>query len=335
MKIRTMSKVTGLLAASVLALSACGASNSGGGSGSDSSDDNAGGDKKWADCTPGADSKDVSKEKADDNKKVAIGAFNGWDESFAAAHLMKKVLTDDGYTVDIKKFDAGPGYTALANGDIDFLMDSWLPQTHADYIKKYGDKLEDHGCWYNNAKLTIAVNKDSKAKSIEDLKSMGKDYDNTIYGIEPGAGLTKAAKQAVKDYDLSDMDLKISSTPAMLAQLKKSTQAKKDVAVTLWRPHWAYDAFPVRDLEDPKGVMGKAEVIYNFSKKGFGDSNPKASQLLQNLVLDDKHLSSLENVMFSNDKNAGKNNDKAVDEWLKDNPDFVKDWQAGKLAEKK
>ena len=92
------------------------------------------------------------------------------------------------------------------------------------------------------------MNEDSEAQTIEDLKSMSGDYGNTIYGIEPGAGLSKAAKQAVEDYELSDMDLKLSSTPAMLAQLKKSTEADKDVAVTLWRPHWAYDAFPVRDL---------------------------------------------------------------------------------------
>lgn len=337
MKFRTLTKTGAALAASVLALSACGASNSGGDSGSGSSGDSSssGDSQDWADCTPGTDSKDVSSEHDDDNKKLTIGAFNGWDESFAAAHLMKKALTDKGYTVEIKNFDAAPGYTAVANGDVDFLMDGWLPQTHADYIKKYGDKLDAQGCWYNNAKLTIAVNKDSKAKTIEDLKSMGGEYGNTIYGIEAGAGLTKAAKAAVKDYDLSDMNLKVSSTPAMLAQLKKSTSANKDVAVTLWRPHWAYAAFPVRDLEDPKGTMGKAEVIYNFSKKGFADSNPKVAQLLKNLVLDDKNLSSLENVMFSDSKYAGKQNDKAVDEWVKDNPDFLKDWEAGKLAESK
>lgn len=334
MKTRTITKITGLLAASVLALSACG-SNSGSGNGSTEAAGGNEADSKWENCTPGSDSKDVSSEKADDNKNITIGAFNGWDESFAAAHLMKKALTDDGYTVDIKSFDAAPGYTAVAKGDVDFLMDSWLPLTHADYIKQYGDDMESQGCWYNNAKLTIAVNEDSPAKTIEDLKSMGGDYDNTLYGIEPGAGLTKTTKQAITDYDLSNLDFKISTTPAMLAQLKKDTEAKKNVAVTLWRPHWAYSAFPVRDLEDPKGVMGKAEIIYNFSKKGFTESNPKVAQLLKNFVLDDKNLSSLEEVMFSSDKYNGKDNDKAVDEWVKANPDFLKQWQAGKLAESK
>ncbi|MCY6488430.1 hypothetical protein OYG14_12980, partial [Actinobacillus pleuropneumoniae] len=86
----------------------------------------------------------------------------------------------------------------------------------------------------------IAVNKDSKARTIGDLKTMGDEYDNTLYGIEAGAGLTKATKDsAIPKYGLKNLSFKISSTPAMLAQLKKSTSAGQDIAVTLWRPHWA------------------------------------------------------------------------------------------------
>lgn len=325
MKFPKITKMGAALAASALVLTGCGGADNG------DSGDTAGGDQNWAECTPGSEAKDISGEEADDNKEITIGAFNGWDESFAVSNLLKNKLEDDGYTVEIKAFDAGPGYTAVANGDVDFLVDGWLPLTHADYIEKFGDKLEAQGCWYNNAKLTIAVNEDSKAKTIEDLKSMSGDYGNTIYGIEPGAGLSKAAKQAVEDYELSDMDLKLSSTPAMLAQLKKSTEADKDVAVTLWRPHWAYDAFPVRDLEDPKGVMGKAEVIYSFSSEGFGEQNPKVAQLLKNLVLDDEHLSSLENVMFSEENYGGEEQDKAAREWMDDNKDWVEQWEKGEL----
>ncbi len=162
---------------------------------------------------------------------------------------------------------------------------------------------------------------------------MGDDYNNTLYGIEAGAGLTKTTKEkAIPEYGLDNIDFKISSTPAMLAQLKKSTEAKENVAVTLWRPHWAYDAFPIRDLEDPKGAMGDAEKIYNFSSKDAAESKPYVSQLLKNLVLDDKKLASLENLMFSEDNFAGKDHAKAVEQWLKDNPDFVDQWKKGELA---
>ncbi|MCI4011784.1 glycine betaine ABC transporter substrate-binding protein [Brevibacterium sp. ZH18] len=335
MKNTKLAKLGSVLAATALVLSACGASNSGGepagGSGGDET--NAGG-KDWAKCKPGEGSKDVA-GTTDDEKTVTLGIFSGWDESYATIYLLKNVLESDGYTVKTEELDAGPMFTGVAKGDIDFFTDGWLPLTHESYIKQFGDKLVDHGCWYDNAKLTIAVNDDSPAKTIGDLKDMGDKYDNTLYGIEAGAGLTKTTKEkAIPEYGLEDLDFKISSTPAMLAQLKKSTEAKQNVAVTLWRPHWAYDAFPIRDLEDPKNAMGDAERIFSFSGKDSAKAHPYVSQLLQNLVLDDKHLASLENLMFAEDNYNGKDHEKAVAEWLKDNSDFVDQWKKGELAKK-
>ena len=316
---------------SALALSACGAENESGGDGGEGA--GSGTDSEYADCTPGEDSANLADMDVDDDKDISIAAFNGWDESFAAAHLLKHVLEEDGYTVTVEGYDAAPGYTGVAQGDMDIVMDSWLPVTHDTYIEEYGDDLETQGCWYDNAELTIAVNEDSPAQSIEDLASMGDDYGNRIVGIEDGAGLTKQIQdRAIPEYGLNDLNFQTSSTPAMLAELKKATDAGDNIAVSLWRPHWAYDSFPVRDLEDPKGAMGGTENIFNFSRTGFSDDNPYVAQLLKNLVLDDEHLFTLENVMFSEENYGGEKMDEAVAEWIDDNPDFVDDWKAGELA---
>ncbi|WP_228389214.1 glycine betaine ABC transporter substrate-binding protein [Cumulibacter manganitolerans] len=322
-----------LATAATLALTGCGASNSGGGSDSSEGSGKDAAASKWADCDMHDGVADVSSVSGqDEDKNVTIGAFNGWDESFATAHLLKAVLEQDGYTVDIKAFDAAPGFTAVAQGDVDFLTDGWLPVTHADYLDKYGDQLDSLGCWYDNAKLTIAVNEDSPAKSIADLAEMGDEYNNSIVGIEPGAGLTKQTKEkAIPEYGLDKLSFTTSSTPAMLAAVKKSQADGSNIAVTLWRPHWAYDAYPMRDLEDPKGAMGGKEIIYSFATKGYEKKNPKAAQLVKNLVLDDEKLSSLENMMFGEDNFAGKDNDAAVQKWLSENPDFAGQLKAGKL----
>ena len=332
---RKIIAVASALAIGALALSGCGATNSGNGEpgGTDAGSDNV--NTKWANCTPGEGSKDTTAMKADGKKDITIGAFNGWDESFATAGIMKNVLEKDGYKVTIKGFDAGPGYAGLVAGDIDLLTDTWLPITHADYVKRYGDKMKSLGCWYDNAKLTIVVNKGSKAKTIGDLKSIGDEYGNTLYGIEAGAGLTKVTQQsAIPKYGLNNLSFKISSTPAMLSQLKKAADAKRDIAVTLWRPHWAYGAFPIRDLKDPKKAMGDAEVIYSFARSGFEQDFPKAAQLMRNMAFDDKTLSDLEDIMFSADKYGGKNQEKAVAEWTSRNEDWVDKLKTGKLAGK-
>lgn len=318
-----------------VALAGCGAKNSN--SEVPGFDQSTGGKnyaEQFADCIPGENAQDVTDLAKDSTKKITVAAFNGWDESFAAAHLLKYVLAEDGYSVDIKGLDAGPGYTGLARGDVDIIMDSWLPLTHEAYLNQYHDDIEARGCWYSSAKLTIAVNDDSPAHSIGDLKDMGDAYGNRLVGIEPGAGLTKATRDsAIPTYGLEQWKLQTSSTPAMLAELKKATASDTNIAVTLWRPHWAYDAFPIRDLDDPEGAMGEAENILNFSRLGFGESNPYVAQLLQNFVMDDEHLASLENIMFSSEHYGGKNLDAAVLEWAKNNPTFFDDWKSGVLAE--
>lgn len=330
--------VCAVLGAGVLLVgaSACGAKNSNSEvPGRDTGGETSTVAAQYADCVPGEGSQDTSTMPPDSDRTVTLAAFNGWDESFAATHLMKNVLEDAGYSVDIQALDAGPGYTGLARGDVDVLMDTWLPLTHADYLEQYHEDIDANGCWYDNAKLTIAVNDDSPAHSIADLADMGDDYGRRLIGIEPGAGLTKATKEsAIPTYGLEDWNFQTSSTPAMLAELKRATDSGKNIAVTLWRPHWAYGAFPVRDLEDPEGAMGKSENILNFTRSGFAEDNPYVSQLLRNLVIDDDRLSSLENIMFSEDHYGGENLDAAVQEWVDRNPDFISDWKAGTLGGK-
>lgn len=331
MTIKTKS-ITALLAAGALAVAGCGASNSGGspeggqGEGNGNESEAAG---AYTDCTPAQDS--APAEGEDKDKELTIGAYNGWDESFATAHLLKAVLEEEGYTVNVKAFEAAPAFAGVAGGDIDIVTDVWMPVTHPQYIEEFGDKMEHLGCWYDNAKLTLAVNEDSPAKSIADLPDMADEYGGKIYGIEPGAGLTKTTEEsAIPTYGLDDYEFVVSSTPAMLTQVKNATDKKENVLVTLWRPHWAYAEYPLRDLEDPEGAMGDAEIISSAARSGFSEENPKAAQIVKNLALDDEQLSTLEELMMN--KYGGSNHDEAVAEWLKENPDFAEKLVKGELG---
>lgn len=333
MKTRKLIPLVGSLAAAALMLSACGASNSEGGGEGDDAAGTQSIDQDWTKCQPGSESKDVADVGVDDDKNVTMAVFNGWDETYATVYLLKNVLEADGYTVDVPELEAGPAYQALARGDVDFITDAWLPLTHSSYLEQVGEDISPQGCWYDTARNTIAVNEDSPAKSIEDLKTMGDEYNNTIVGIEAGAGLTKATKERViPEYGLDNIEHKISSTAAMLAALQKATDSGDNIAVTLWRPHWAYDAFPVRDLEDPKKALGENEIIYNFGNNDSIEEYPYVGQMLKNFVFPDEDLASLENVMFSSEHFNGENHDEAVTEWLKDNPDFADKLRKGELT---
>jgi glycine betaine/proline transport system substrate-binding protein len=250
--------------------------------------------------------------------------FNGWDEGIAASWLWKTVLEEKGYTVNLKPADVAPVYSGLTTDDYDVVLDTWLPTTHASYIEQYGDDLTDLGAWNDGAKLAVAVNEDAPIDSLAELAANADLFGGTIVGIEPGAGLTAAVQdETIPTYGLDDLQLQTSSTAAMLTELKSATDAGENIAVTLWSPHWAYDAFPIKDLADPEGTLGDAEGIHSFGGKSFTANFPQLTEWLQGFDMDTETLSSLENAMFNGDEVDGDDYAPVVEKWISENQDYV------------
>ena len=264
-----------------------------------------------------------------DQSDVTIGVFAGWDEGLAVSHLWERILDEKGYDVTLTSADVAPVFSGISTGDFDMAMDVWLPETHATQAEEYGDKIQELGTWYENAKLTVAVNEDADITSLEELEGKADMFGNRIVGIDPGAGLTKATKERViPQYGLDGMDFVTSSTPAMLTELKKATGAGDDILVTLWRPHWAYDAFPIKDLEDPKGTLGTAEHISTYGSLTFKEDFSTLAGWMKDFKIDDEKLFSLENAMF-NDSDT-QDYAPVVDKWISENQEWVDSLTAAK-----
>lgn len=260
-----------------------------------------------------------------DKGTITLGYLPAWTDGLSTAYLLQDQLEKIGYTVEMKTLtEAGPLYTGLAQGDVDIYPSAWPELTHKSYMDEYGDDIEDLGAYYDNAKLTIAVPEYSELNSIEDLVGKGGEFDGKIYGIEPGAGLTAQTQAMLPEYGLdSEYELVTSSTAAMLTELKSATDKQEDIVVTLWRPFWANDAFPVKDLEDPKGAMGEPEALHFLGTKGFAEEFPEAAELIEQIKLDDAQYGSLEDLVV-NEYGEGKEAE-AVDAWLEEHgSDF--DW---------
>lgn len=117
-------------------------------------------------------------------------------------------------------------------------------------------------------------------------------------------------------------ELVTSSTPAMLTALDKAMSNNDPIVVTLWRPHWAYSKYDIRDLEDPKGLMGGAEEIHAIARKGFSDDFPTVAKAITDFSLDDDQLASLENDIFGDDP-ANPDIEGGVAKWMTANEDFI------------
>lgn len=258
-----------------------------------------------------------------DKGDVKVAVFNGWPEGEAASYLWKHVLEREGYQVDFEYADAGPAFAGLSTGDYDVAFDGWLPTTHAQYMKTYGAHLTDLGAWNNEAKLTIAVNKDAPIDSLDQLASHSSDFGNRLVGIEPGAGLTEATqKKVIPEYGLGKMNYVTSSTPAMLAELSSAMKKHDNIAVTLWRPHWAYDQWNLKDLKDPKNTLGAAESIHSIASKDFPQKFPQIAKWVKKFRMKSDMLYSLENAMY-NGKADSSQYDAIVEKWMNAHSAYV------------
>ncbi|WP_409292987.1 glycine betaine ABC transporter substrate-binding protein [Peribacillus sp. SCS-37] len=175
------------------------------------------------------------------------------------------------------------------------------------------------------AMITVSVRGEGADKGA--ANSIGGQVDYRIVGIDPGAGLMKSAKQALKDYGLQeDWTLVEGSSAAMTAELKKAYDRKEPIIVTGWTPHWMFSKYKLKYLKDPKGTFGKDETIHTVVRKGFKEDNPGAFKILDQFYWQPKDM---EEVM--GDIQEGMKPADAAGKWMDRHKDEVKKWTAGSV----
>ncbi|MEU9923453.1 ABC transporter permease/substrate binding protein [Streptomyces griseoluteus] len=282
---------------------------------------------------PGTTKSTASGTDIGQGKEIKLG-YIPWDEGIASTFLWKELLERRGFKVSVTQYAAGPLYTGLATGRLDFETDSWLPTTHAEYWKKYGDRMEDLGNWYGSTSLELTVPSYVKdVNSLADLKDHAAEFDGRIVGIEPSAGMMGLLKDKVLgQYGLKGKYQVVDgSTPAMLTELKRAYAKKQPVVVTLWSPHWAYSDYRLKKLKDPAGAWGKGDTVHTLARKGFSKDNPEVAKWLKDFSMTEKQLTGLEARI----QKAGKGKEQdAVRAWLEEHPGLAHTWApAGKAGQ--
>lgn len=250
-----------------------------------------------------------------DDKKVTI-AYVNWAEGVAMTQLSKVLLEKEGYTVVLKNADVAPVFAAVAGGDADVFLDTWMPVTHKEYLDKFGAKLEVLGTNFDNARIGFVVPESVNINSIDELNANAALFNGKIVGIDAGAGIMNKAEEAIKAYGLK-LELQSASEAAMLATVKKSIDAGTPVVVTGWSPHYMFSNYKLKFLKDPKGIFGDIETIQTVANKDFVRSNPKVTAFFRNFKLNEIQLGSLMGAL------AGAGDDKAaIEKWLEQNQDL-------------
>lgn len=170
--------------------------------------------------------------------------------------------------------------------------------------------------------IVLVFSKDNTGN--ENANGIGAQTDYKIIGIEPGAGIMAQAKNSLTDYGLDDWKIVEGSSAAMVAELKKAIDNQKPIIVTGWSPHWMFQAFDLKYLDDPNNTFGGAEHINTIVRKGLEQDAPGAYTIFDQFSW---NISDMEAVMVEVHK--GMDPAEAAEKWVAANPDKVAEWTNG------
>ena len=260
----------------------------------------------------------------DGENKVELGYVN-WAEGVAMNYLAHAILEDElGYDVESRMADAGPIYGSLGSGNTDAFLDAWYPFTHQDYREQYGELIEDLGYNFEGAKIGLVVPTYVDIDTIAELQEHADKFDNTITGIDPGAGIMAAADNAITEYGLTDMTLQTSSGPVMVQALDNAIENGDWIVVTGWEPHFKFADYDLKFLEDPEGVFGESENIHTVARAGLSEDMPDVAEFLTNFYLTSEELAGLMGMM--NEHGDDYSELEIARMWMEENDDLVQSW---------
>ncbi|MDK6678837.1 glycine betaine ABC transporter substrate-binding protein [Aerococcus sp. UMB8608] len=244
-----------------------------------------------------------------------------WDTEIASTHVIASVLEEAGYQVKMTSADVPVMWASLASGDVDGMVAAWLPQTHGSYYDEFGDQMEDLGPNLRGAKIGLVVPSYMPVSSIADLTT---EANATITAIEPGTGVVMATERALESYpNLGQWQIETASTGAMTIALGQAIDRNEEIVVTGWSPHWKFQTYDLKYLDDPEGDFGGEETINTMVRHGLKEDHPRAYQILDRFEWE---MEDMESVML--DIADGTDPQQAADKWIEANRDKVDSWLA-------
>ena len=259
-------------------------------------------------------------EASEFSEPVKIG-YVLWDGEIASTNVVQQVLEQAGYEdVEIIAVDAGPLFQGLVSGQFDFTTSAWLPHTHQNYWENYGDRIDSVQTNLEDCKIGLVVPAYVTIDSIEKLNSKKEKFKGRIIGIDPGAGIMHASESAISEYDL-EMELVSGSSAAMATSLKKAIDSEEWAVVTLWSPHWAFNRWDLKYLDDPKGAYGDADNVVTLAKLGLEEEKPNLYGILTRFQWTHDDIQA---VMM--DIENGMTPEEAAAKWVENNPEKVNAW---------
>ncbi|WP_040981216.1 glycine betaine ABC transporter substrate-binding protein [Oceanobacillus jeddahense] len=263
----------------------------------------------------GATNNDDGNNKED--QELVLG-LTTWTSTIPPTEIVKEILEDMGYDIEIKEANIGAIYAGLETGEIDIYMDSWYPQ-QTQYLEEYSDTIEQLAPIYEDADAGMVVpNYMEDINDVEDLIGYEDMVNNEVIAIEDGDPAMDELQELIDAYDL-DLELVNSSEGAMIAAAKTSIDENEPILLYGWRPHTMFNDMGLKILtneEHPDYFNGSS--VHPIVNEDVKKKAPDVHKLLGDLTIS---IDDMEDMIIKIDN--GEDSEEVAKEWLDINPDWL------------
>ncbi|QDL90992.1 glycine/betaine ABC transporter substrate-binding protein [Paroceanicella profunda] len=219
----------------------------------------------------------------------------------ASAHEVERVLAAHGHEIER---DAAPHeemFRRLGRGDVDMLVSAWLPSSHDTYLGPIEDQVmkvtvlyEPYCIWG----VPDYVPEDEVA-SVQDLlrSPVLRRMERLIQGINPGAGISRFSKAIIAAYDLGSAGyhFETGTEAQCFDRFEDAHDRGAWIVVPLWHPQYLHARYRIRELAEPRGLLGGADkATLVVRKDAMSRIAPAALEELSRLTLGNPRVSELD-----------------------------------------
>ncbi len=259
-----------------------------------------------------------------DPSTLQIVTIHG-EESTALFNLTKGILREKmNMKVQSSNEDVDQAFSGVANKNYDILLDAWLPLINQSYLEQYGDQLDQLGTIFTGGRIGLVVPEYVNIDSIEELKDVRDKFNSKIYALNTDRGVLDRAKKLISAYEL-DFKVLPESPQVIIEHLENAIENGEWIVITGFSPHWKFNEWNLKFLQDSKGIWGEEENIAILARKGLKEDNPTVAKFFSNFSLKDEQLEQLIKEIHLSNKDPY---DVAI-QWINANPEVVNKWIPG------
>lgn len=260
--------------------------------------------------------------KSKGNAKIILGIT---DLSFhrATGAVVAYVLEKMGFEVERRYALHEENFKRLKNEEINMISSAWIPSSHGVYkeevektlpLLELGLHYEPYALWG----VPDYVPSDEVSEISDLLKpNVLSKMRKVIQGIGMGAGITRFSIKMMDEYLLNNAkyEFKTGTQEECIKAFEDGVASKEWFIVPLWQPQFLHHTYNIRELKEPKGLLGIVDRAILLCDKNKIESLLSTEQIniLDNIVLSNKIVSSLDYMVCK----EGLSEDEAVEKWFK------------------